>query len=160
MSGRQETAMRTLLATTGFVLLTLGGVMAHQAAKTGGPDPAVVKALIDLEHQWQTASKANDSEALGKLLADGFVALDTDGTTRTKAEVLERTKKAKLTTNEISDLKVVAVHGDTAVVTGLWTGKGVDGSGKTVDTKERWVDSWARIGGKWQAVASASATTK
>jgi ketosteroid isomerase-like protein len=152
--------MKTLLAATGFVLLTLGGVMAHQTATTGSPDAAVVKALIDLEHQWGTASKANDGEALGKLLADGFVALDTDGTTRTKAEFVERTKKSKLTTNALSDMKVVAVHGDTAVVTGLWTGKGVDGSGKTIDTKERWVDTWARIGGKWQAVASAAATTK
>jgi ketosteroid isomerase-like protein len=152
--------MKTLLATTGIVLLTLGGAMAHQAARTGGPDAAVVKALIDAEQQWQAASRANDSEALGKLLADGFVTLDTDGTTRTKAEVLERTKKAKLTTNEISEVKVAAVHGDTAVVTGLWTGKGVDGSGKTIDTKERWIDSWARIGGKWLCVASASATTK
>jgi ketosteroid isomerase-like protein len=159
-SDMQETAMKTLLATTGLVLLTLGGVMAHQAAKTGGPDAAVAKALIDLEHQWQTASKANDGEALGKLLADGFVSLDTDGTTRTKAEVVALAKKSKLTTNEISDLKVVAVHGDTAVVTGLWTGKGVDGSGKTIDTKERWVDSWAKIGGKWQCISSASATTK
>jgi ketosteroid isomerase-like protein len=159
MSGRQETAMKTLLATTGFVLLTLGGVIAHQAAKTGGPDAAVAKALIGLEHQWQTASKANDGEALAKLLADGFVALDADGTTHTKAEVVERTKKSKLTTNEISDLKV-ATHGDAAVVTGLWTGKGVDGGGKTIDTKERWVDSWAKVGGKWQCVASASATTK
>jgi ketosteroid isomerase-like protein len=152
--------MKTVMATTGFVLLlALGGVIAHQGAKTGGSDPAVTKALIDLEHQWQAASKANDGEALGKLLADGFVALDADGTTRTKTESVERTKKAKLTTNEISDLKVT-VHGDTAVVVGLWTGKGVDGSGKTIDTKERWVDSWAKIGGKWQCVASASATTK
>jgi hypothetical protein len=45
-------------------------------------------------------------------------------------------------------------------VTGAWTGKGTDGAGKAVDTKERWVDSWTKIGGKWLCVASASATTK
>src|SRR5215211_3389577 len=123
---RQETAMKQLLATTGFVLLTLGGVIAHQAAKTDG------QALIDLEQQWQKASVGHDADALGTLLADGFVSLDVDGTTHTKAEVLERTKKSKLTTNEISDLKAT-MHGDAGVVTGIWTGKGVDGSGKTID---------------------------
>ena len=150
--------MKKLLATTAFVLMTLGGVMANQAGQTGGSD-AAAKALVDLEFQWQAASKANDGDALGKLLADGLVVLDADGTTRTKAQVVERTKKSKLTTNELSDVKATA-HGDTGVVTGIWTGKGVDGSGKTIDTKERWVDTWAKIGGKWQCVASASATLK
>ena len=131
--------------------------MAHQAAKTGGPD--VGQALLDLEQQWQKASVAHDADALGKLLADGFVSLDVDGTTHTKADVLARTKTAKLTTNEISDMKAT-MHGDAGVVTGMWAGKGVDGSGKTIDTKERWVDSWAKVGGKWQCVASASATVK
>jgi ketosteroid isomerase-like protein len=96
---------------------------------------------------------------LATLLADGFVSLDVDGTTRTKAEVVARTKKQKFTTNEISDLKV-AVHGDAATVTGLWTGKGTTDTGKPLDTKERWVDSWAKVGGKWQCLASASATVK
>lgn len=150
--------MKTLLATAGIVLLTLGGAMAHQA-KTGGSDAAVMKTVADLENQWQAASKANDGDGLGKLLADGFVTLDVDGTMRTKAETIERTKKGKWVTNEISDVKVTA-HGDTAVATGAWTGKGTDATGKAVDTKERWVDTWAKIGGKWLCVASTSATTK
>jgi ketosteroid isomerase-like protein len=79
---------------------------------------------------------------------------------RTKAQVLARIKKGKWTVNQIDDLKV-AVHGDAAVVTGSWVGKGTDGDGKAVDAKERWADTWVKTaGGKWPCVASASAPTK
>jgi ketosteroid isomerase-like protein len=55
----------------------------------------------------------------------------------------------------------VTVHGDTGIVTGTWTGKGTDGTGKPVDTKERWADTWVKMpNGKWQCVASAAATMK
>jgi ketosteroid isomerase-like protein len=74
--------------------------------------------------------------------------------------VLARTKKAKWTTNAIADVKIVQ-HGDSAIVTGSWTGKGVDATGKAVDAKERWADTWVKTaGGKWQCVASASAPSK
>ena len=152
--------MKQLLVTTGIVLLTLGGAVAHQGAKPAGADSPVAKALIDLENKWQTFSKANDGDGMATILADNFVMLDVDGTMRTKADVVERTKKAKWVTNEISDLKVT-VHGDTGVVTGIWVGKGNDGAGKAIDSKERFVDSWAKMAdGKWRCVASAAAPIK
>jgi ketosteroid isomerase-like protein len=62
--------------------------------------------------------------------------------------------------NEIADMKVT-VHGDSAIVTGNWTGKGTDGAGKAVDTKERWVDTWTKAAnGTWHCIASASAPMK
>jgi ketosteroid isomerase-like protein len=55
----------------------------------------------------------------------------------------------------------VMVHGDAAVVTGSWTGKGTDADGKAIDAKERWADTWVKMrNGKWQCVASASAPMK
>ena len=82
------------------------------------------------------------------------------GTMRTKADVLARTKKAKWVTNELGDMKVT-VHGDSAIVTGSWTGKGTDGAGKAVDAKERWMDTWVKMAdGKWQCVGTASALMK
>ena len=77
------------------------------------------------------------------MLADDFLSLDSDGTMYGKSDVMARTKKAKWVTNELSDMKV-AVHGDSAVVTGSWTGNGTDGAGKAIDTKERWVDTWVK----------------
>ena len=152
--------MKRLFA-LGAILLLSGGIAVAQqkAAKTGAAGD-VPKALMDLEHQWVKASKAADGDALAPLLAADFVTLDSDGTLHTKADYIARTKKSKWATNEIADMKVT-VHGDSAIVTGSWTGKGTDGTGKAVDTKERWVDTWVKMAdGKWQCVASASASIK
>ena len=155
--------MKRLLATAGIVLLTAGALIAEQAGKPGAArqdDAAVTKALLALEDQWGAAAKASSGDALAPLLADSFVALDTDGTMHSKAEVIARVKKAKWVTNELGDMKVT-VHGDSAIVTGTWTGNGTDGTGKAVNAKERWVDTWVKTAdGKWVCVASASAPMK
>ncbi|MEP6593874.1 MAG: nuclear transport factor 2 family protein [Acidobacteriota bacterium] len=145
-----------------IVLLTLGTALAQEPAKAGSGKATgtVAQALMDMENQWAKASKAGNADALAPMLADDFVTLDSDGSMRSKADTLARVKKAKWTTNEIGDLKVI-VHGDAAVVTGSWTGKGTDGAGKAIDAKERWADTWVKTGnGKWQCIASASAPAK
>jgi len=132
------------------------------AAKAGAGKATgtVAQSLMDMENQWAKASKAGDADALAPMLADDFVALDSDGSMRTKSEALARMKKAKWVTNEISDMKV-KVHGDAAVVTVSWTGKGTDADGKAIDARERWADTWVKMSnGKWQCVASASAPMK
>lgn len=153
--------MKRLLATGAIVLFSLGVAVAQEAAKAGAkPASGVVQALTDMENQWARASKAGDGDAIGAMLAQDFVALDSDGTMRGKADVVARTKKSKWVTNEIGDLKVI-VHGDSAIVTGSWIGKGTDGAGKAVDAKERWADTWVKMAnGKWLCVASAAAPSK
>jgi ketosteroid isomerase-like protein len=151
--------MKRFLAAGAMVLLTVGVVMATQAGSGKAANP-VAQALIDMENQWTKASLASNADALAPLLSEDFVALDSDGSMHSKADVLARTKKAKWVTNEIGDVKVV-VHGDAAIVTGSWAGKGTDGTGKAVNAKERWADTWVKTAsGKWQCVASASAPSK
>jgi ketosteroid isomerase-like protein len=151
--------MKTVLAAGALVLFCAGvaGAQPPAAAKAGA---GVAQALIQMENQWAQASKNGDADALAPLLSEDFIALDSDGSLRGKTEVLARVKKAKWTTNEISDMKVT-VHGDSAIVTGSWVGKGTDGAGKAIDARERWADTWVKAaGGKWQCVASASAPMK
>jgi len=149
--------MKTFLAAAVLVLSAAGLAAQQPADKSGG---AVAAALIKMENQWAQASKTGNADALAPLLAEDFIALDSDGTLRSKAEVLARVKKGKWTVNEIADMKVT-VHGDSAIVTGSWTGKGTDGAGKAVDAKERWADTWVKAAnGNWQCVASASAPMK
>ena len=149
--------MKSALAAGALVVLCTGVAGAQQPAAAAKAGIGVVETLIKMENQWAQASKAGNAEALAPLLSEDFVALDSDGSLRGKAEVLARVKKAKWTTNEISDMKVT-VHGDSAIVTGSWVGKGTDGAGKAVDAKERWADTWVKAaGGKWQCVVSASA---
>ncbi len=156
--------MKRFLTTGAIVLLTVGAAAAQTPATPAGAKMAgggVSQALMDLENQWVTASKAKDTDALAAILADGFVGLDSDGAMPTKAEYLARTKKANWTAMEIGDMKVT-VHGDSAIVSGSWTGTGTDGTGKAINNaKERWVDTWVKTpGGKWQCVASAAAPVK
>lgn len=154
--------MKRLFATAGIVLLALGSVMAQQTRTPAGAPAsgAVAKALIDMENQWAKASKESNGDAIAPMLAEDFVMLDSDGTQHSKAEVVARTKKAKWTVNELGDMKVT-VHGDSAIVTGSWTGQGTDGTGKSVNAKERWLDTWVKMSdGKWLCVASAAAPSK
>lgn len=131
--------MKRLLVTGVVGLLAVGVALAQEAAKTGGAKStnAVAQTLTDMENEWAKASKAGDGDAIAPTLATDFVMLDSDGSLHGKADLVARTKKAKWVTNEIGDIKVV-VHGDSAIVTGTWTGKGTDGAGKAVDAKERW----------------------
>jgi ketosteroid isomerase-like protein len=153
--------MKRLLVTGVIGLLTVGVALAQEGAKSGAKAASgVAQALTDMENQWAKASKASDGDALAPLLAADFVMLDSDGSLHNKADVVARTKKAKWVTNEIADMKVV-VHGDSAIVTGSWTGVGTDGAGKAVNAKERWADTWVKTAaGKWQCVASAAAPIK
>ncbi len=155
--------MKRLLMVMATAALMLGIASAQETAKApkgkmSGGD--VAQTLINLENQWTKAAKESNGDAIAPLLADKWVTIDSDGTMHDKAEAVARAKKAKWETNEISDLKVMP-YGNSAVVTGVWTGKGTDDTGKQVDTRERWADTWVKMpGGKWQCVASASAPMK
>lgn len=153
--------MKRGVAICGIVWLTVSVAMAQEGAKPGAKASATVaQAVMDLENQWAAASKASKGDALAPMLAEDFVALDSDGSLHGKGDVIARTTKAKWVTNEIGDMKVT-VHGDSAIVTGTWTGKGTDGTGKAVDSKERWADTWVKMpNGKWQCIASAAAPVK
>jgi ketosteroid isomerase-like protein len=155
--------MKLVTATAAAFLLMAGMAFAQETAMASKAEMRtgsnVEQNLKDMENQWAKASLASDGEALTPMLSNDFVNIDSDGSVHNKAETIARTSKAKFQTSEISDLKV-NTYGDSAVVTGTWTGKGVDGSGKPIDTKERWADTWVKNDGKWQCVASASAPMK
>ena len=142
---------RLLIAVT---LALMPSTVAAQA--TYKPPPPVEQALLALEQRWVTAAKASDGAAVGALLADNFVAVDADGSMRTKAELVERTTKGKWTVATLTDMKVVMHGNNTGIVTGVWAGVGTDGGGKAIDGRERWADTWVKADGKWRFVASAS----
>jgi ketosteroid isomerase-like protein len=155
--------MRTLTAFAAMLLLMAGMAFAQQQeAAMASPNARmsnVDQQLKDLENKWAKASVAHDTDSLAPMLADDFVNLDSDGSMRNKSETLDRTKKAKLEISQVSDMQVTQ-HGDTAIVTGTWTGKGTSADGKPIDAKERWTDTWVKKDGQWQCIASASAPLK
>lgn len=143
-----------LVAGTAFAQDTASAMASKTEMHSGSA--MVEQNLKDMEQRWVKASLASDGDALGPLLADDFVNINSDGTVLNKNQTMDRTKKSKWEVSELSDIQVNA-HGDSAIVTGIWHGKGTDSAGKSVNAKERWADTWVKKNGKWQCVASASA---
>jgi ketosteroid isomerase-like protein len=137
-------------------LLSFGNVAWSQAQTTGGTE----KAVAALEQQWLQSQKTNNPDLVAPLLADKFINTGSDGKVTDKAQMLADAKATKYDSAEYGDLKVT-VFGDTAIATGLFTAKGTDPSGKSLDNRERFTDTWVKMpNGKWQCVASYGSPVK
>jgi len=135
--------------------MLVGLAVAEQPA--AGRDEATLRAL---EQKWDAASLKGDSAAFGQIFADGFISTSAEGKVRTKAEMITQIKSGdvKYQVSKVDDMKVF-VYGDAAVVNGRWTGKFVE-KGKSVDTVERFTDTYVRQGGQWRCVASHGSAIK
>jgi ketosteroid isomerase-like protein len=115
---------------------------------------SVQQTLMQMERDWAQAGIKNDTATVDKLVADDWVAIDSEGTSTTKAEGMADMKSgaSKTQSYEFGPMKV-KVFGNAAVVTGSDTEKstykGKDSSGKYV-----WTDVWVMRDGRWQVVAS------
>ena len=128
--------------------------------KGNGRDIAAAVTVASLEQQWAEAQRIGDAKSVAPLLAEGFINTDTDGQTYGKEKLLSNLKGGQWEQNAITDVKVV-VFGRTAIATGAWIGKGVDGDGTKIDRRERWTDTWVKMpNGKWQCVASQQTAVK
>jgi ketosteroid isomerase-like protein len=161
----KTTAVKTeqvsrLAAALFFSLLSLLASLSAPLAIAGKHDVAVALAIANLELQWTNAQKIAKPEIVAPMLAEGFVNTDADGQTYGKDRLLSDIKGGSWEENGISDVKVT-VYGNTAVATGAWAGKGVDGDGTKIDRHERRTDTWVKLsGGKWQCVASQQTAVK
>lgn len=138
---------------TGFFLAlvstTAAFVLAQEAA-----DPGVQSRIIALEKAWNQAYKLGDIRALDTLLDDRIVLINDDGTVQTKAEFLAGVKPSKSQEQQVAPESMsVHVFGNTAIATGVFRAKGVEG-GKPYVRRERFVDTWVYVGSKWVCVAT------
>ena len=121
---------------------------------------STAKTIAALEQQWAEGQRDGNSAAVAPLLAEDFINTDTSGQTYGKDKLLSNLKGGKWEQNEIGDVKV-ALYGNTAIATGSWSGKGMDGDGAKIDRHERWTDTWVKMAnGKWQCVASQQTEVK
>jgi ketosteroid isomerase-like protein len=117
---------------------------------------AVRSRIIALEKAWNQAYKAGDTRALDSILDNEIVLINDDGSVQSKAEFLG---SVKATQNNSQEQQVspesmsVHVFGNTAISTGVFRAKGVEG-GKNYVRRERFVDTWLFRDGKWVCVAS------
>lgn len=99
----------------------------------------------------------NDVNAVSRLYADGFVALNPDGTMANKASrVKQLTERAvKIKSLDFSDLNI-RVYGDTAIVTGVSHSTSENGAPRSL----RFMQVWVKQDSVWRETALAMANMK
>jgi uncharacterized protein (TIGR02246 family) len=138
-----------------IALLSVGSAAWSQDT-SGGTE----KAVAALEQQWLQSQKTNNPDLVAPLIADKFTNTDPEGKVTTKAQMLTTAKATKYESVDYDDLKVT-VFGDTAIAIGTFKAKGTDGTGKPMDVRERFTDTWVKMpNGKWQCVASQGTAVK
>jgi ketosteroid isomerase-like protein len=108
--------------------------------------------VAQLDTEYQAAVARNDAETMDKILADDFVLVIGNGSTFTKADLLNDARARKATYEqqvEIDNSQKVRVWGDTAVVTAkLWI-KGTR-EGKAFERKLWFSDTYVRTKSGWK----------
>ncbi len=110
-------------------------------------------AIIQAEQALAAAHLTLDLATLDCLLHPNYVIVQPDGTIETKADTL-----ASLQTGDRhwelaeSDELIVHLHGDTAVVTGRWRGRGRNGA-VIFDYQARFLSTWVQSAKGWRNVA-------
>jgi|ERR1700722_5184319 len=133
-----------------LVLLGCAGALPGRAQEVSDADSG--SKIVALENLWNQAAEAKDMVALDRILDDAFVYVDPEGRLLTKAQVLADVK-ASHGMRFASEAMVVHLHGETAVVTGIYKTEGVE-RGKPFVRRDRFVDTWCYRHGSWISIAS------
>jgi ketosteroid isomerase-like protein len=117
----------------------------------GDSDSDVGAKILAMERVWAKAYLSKDPKALERILDDAFVNVDSDGKLQTKADVLAEVRTSTAL-QFLTESMVVHLHGNTAIVTGVFLIKGVE-RGKPYAQRERFVDTWLCRNGQWVSIA-------
>ena len=128
---------------------------AHAPAQQSNPNDEGGRVQA-LELAWNHALESKDTQALSKLFANTFLSVDIDGSLQSKSEFLASIKAPDYQPSQaVTEQSGVQVYGNSAVVVGVFRVKGID-KGKPYQHRERFVDTWIKIDGNWQCVATTS----
>ncbi|CAN5705549.1 hypothetical protein BH10CHL1_BH10CHL1_16910 [soil metagenome] len=115
-----------------------------------------IQAILQAEQAWTAAFLQLDIAAIEQLMADDYTILQPGGVVLGKVETLASLRsEQRHWASAVSDDQHVRVYGDTAVVIGCWTAKGVN-HGATFDYQARYTAVWVKRAGRWQMVADQS----
>lgn len=132
-------------------LLLAAGVAASQQDGPGAAELEVRK----LEREWLDAYEKNDAEAMDRIVAEGFTITFPNGGVQTKPQLMamirapRKGEPPKFHTEGVES----RAYGETVILTGRVVGE-FRQDGKTVREVSRYTDTYVRVGGRWQVVAS------
>ena len=136
-----------------IAIVTAGTVLAQNSKPaTSAQDAATAEEIKKLEHDRIQAGVRKDVVYVAAATAGEYVQIDWDGKVLDKTATLARIKSSniQLQSNTLDEISV-RVYGDTAVVTGLATRKGVM-DGKDISTGIRYTRVYTKRDGRWQVV--------
>jgi ketosteroid isomerase-like protein len=133
------------------MLVALLASVGTSAGYAQDADSDVEAKILATEHMWGQAYVSKDPKALDRILDDAFVNVDSDGILQTKAEVVAEVRTSTVV-QFLTESMVVHLHGNTAIVTGIFQLKGVD-RGKPYAQRERFIDTWFYKNGQWVSIA-------
>ena len=128
------------------------------AAGQDASDSATKSKIAALEGAWNQAYKSGDAKALDAILDNGIVLVNDDGSVQTKAEFLASVKPSTAQSGAqeqqvAPESMSVHVFGNTAIATGIFRAKGVEGR-KSYVRRERFIDTWIFKDGRWTCIAT------
>jgi ketosteroid isomerase-like protein len=123
----------------------------HPAAPAANRDAE--RTLFRLEDEFAQAVVKRDARALGRLVAPRWVYSDASGVMQRDAGIAAFTTGSD-TVREASNAEMRAlVYDNSAIVIGILQMKG-RGSAGPFTRRYRYTDSWVKLDGRWQCVAS------
>jgi ketosteroid isomerase-like protein len=144
--------MRRFLAVSPVLLLFIFFGGAQEKSTVSDAE----RRILALEAAWNRAEQSKDAAALEQLLASSLVYIDYDGSILTKGEFLASVKEPELQPVQIINEEMTPhVYGDAAIVTRIYREKGTL-KGKPYLRRGRFTDTWVKLNGTWQCVASQS----
>lgn len=147
---RTKSTRGLALAVTGLLALALG------LAARGADSPAEAE-VRTVHQQYDAAWAKQDAAAFERLLAPEFESVEWTGEVSPRAVVIANARDGslKFSQAESREVRIVVTEG-TAVVRGLWRGKGVFKS-KPFDELVRYTTTYAKQGGQWRVLGDQTA---
>jgi ketosteroid isomerase-like protein len=136
-----------------WIIATAGTVLAQNSKPaTSAQAVATAEEIKKLEHDRIQEGVRKDIAYVEAATADDYVQIDWDGKVLDKTATLARIKSnsIQLQSNTLDEISV-RVYGDSAVVTGLATRRGVM-DGKNISTGIRYTRVYIKRDGRWQVV--------
>jgi hypothetical protein len=125
---------------------------ANLSAQAADPHPAYRAYIQKVESDWAESVASHDCSVPARVMADGFVGVEVDGSQYTKASSLKYCHEhpTKFAANHLGGVEIQFYSDTTAIARGYEDWKLKDGkSGRFY-----WTDTWVKRNGKWQVVAA------
>jgi ketosteroid isomerase-like protein len=139
---------RALMLVMVLACVATAGGDAQEAFDSDAASKLMALERIGKMQAWQN----KDVQTLNTVFDNAFVYVDPEGRELSKPEMLAYIQRAD-PLQLIAEAMRVELHGDTAIVTGLYRMKGTE-RGKPFVRHGRFVDTWLQKNGHWVAIAS------